>query len=253
MAFFSPASVAYSTNLPGFVHEMSAIDLNGDGRLDIISGRFYSPAQNAGIPLEVLINNGNGSFSNGANSSVPGGVPSTTHPREFVTADFNGDGKLDLFIADHGYDADPFPGAQNRLLLSSGSTYVDATISNLPAISDFTHSAAAGDIDHDGDIDIYVGNLYGQGQVSPYFLINNGAGVFTRVDNLLPPAIVDLNQNKWVTSEIGDLDHDEFPDLFSWQRRWQFFDNRLERRYRPFRQPRLQPAGRAFWRRFHSS
>jgi hypothetical protein len=214
MAFFSPASIVYTTNLPGSVHEMAAIDLNGDGRLDIISGRFYSPAQNASIPLEVLINNGNGSFSNGANSSVPGGVPSTTHPREFVTADFNGDGKLDLFIADHGYDAAPFPGAQNRLLLSSGATYVDATNSNLPAIIDFTHSAAAGDIDHDGDIDIYVGNLYGQGQVPPYFLINNGAGIFTRVDNLLPPAIVDLNQNKWVTSELGDLNHDGFPDLF---------------------------------------
>tara|TARA_B100000497_G_scaffold90759_1_gene101262 strand:- start:188 stop:322 length:135 start_codon:yes stop_codon:yes gene_type:complete len=27
--------------------------------------------------------------------------------------DFNGDGTLDLFIADHGWDAPPYPGGQS--------------------------------------------------------------------------------------------------------------------------------------------
>ena len=41
------------------------------------------------------------------------------HEREAVIADFNGDGIDDFFIADHGLDTQPFPGAQNMLVMSS--------------------------------------------------------------------------------------------------------------------------------------
>ena len=45
-----------------------------------------------------------------------------------VIADFNGDRVDDIFVADHGYDAYPFPGYQNTLVLSApGGKLVDAT------------------------------------------------------------------------------------------------------------------------------
>ena len=43
----------------------------------------------------------------------------TVHPRKVVFADFNGDGRQDAFVSTHGWDADSFPGEQNRLLRST--------------------------------------------------------------------------------------------------------------------------------------
>ena len=59
--------------------------------------------------------------------------------------DLNGDGRPDMFIAGHGWDAEPFPGEQNRLYLSRpGGGWRDAT-GELPRLSDFSHPAAISD------------------------------------------------------------------------------------------------------------
>jgi hypothetical protein len=100
MAFFAAGQTVYTTALPGFVHETLAIDLNRDGFLDLVSARV-SPA-NQGVALEVLVGNGHGSFAKAASALFTNLLPTTVHPREIVTADFNRDGKLDIFIADHG-------------------------------------------------------------------------------------------------------------------------------------------------------
>ena len=46
-------------------------------------------------------------------------MPAPIGPRKIVVADFNGDGWPDIFIADFGLDASPFPGNHNWLLLSA--------------------------------------------------------------------------------------------------------------------------------------
>jgi hypothetical protein len=49
-------------------------------------------------------------------------------PRKVLFGDFNGDGRLDMFIACHGWDTNPYPGEQNRLYLSEpGGGWRDAT------------------------------------------------------------------------------------------------------------------------------
>jgi hypothetical protein len=79
-----------------------------------------------------LINDGTGGFTDKTSQIISGPIPQTIHPRKIVIADFNGDGKPDIFIADHGYDVAPFPGAQSTLILSTpDGHYVDAT-ANLP-------------------------------------------------------------------------------------------------------------------------
>ena len=107
----------------------------------------------------------------------------TIHPRNLYVADFDGNGTEDLVVADHGFDSFPFPGTQNALFLQqTDGTLLDAS-GQLPQVADFTHDIAIGDIDGDGDIDIYASNLQGDGSPQgPYFMINDGAGNFTQQD-----------------------------------------------------------------------
>ena len=120
-------------------------DLNGDGATDIIMTGANYPFLGLGPgnpkPGLILFNNGDNSFS-----IAEGDAAISEHARDFHVEDFDGDEILDIYIADHGYDADPFPGYKNQLLLGTGTGFIDAT-DRLPGISGFTHNAAVGDID----------------------------------------------------------------------------------------------------------
>ena len=119
-----------------------------------------------------------------------------------MIADFNGDHRPDLFIADHGDDHSPFPGYQNTLILSApGGKLVDAT-ANLPQAYDFTHSVATADVNGDGTTDLYVGNIYGANHVPPEVLLNDGRGHFTVGNGLLPASVTSLYgavHRKWLS------------------------------------------------------
>jgi hypothetical protein len=88
---------------------------------------------------------------------------------------------------------------------------VDAS-HKLPQQEDLSHSAAAADIDDDGDIDLYVGNLWARNMINPQILLNDGDGGFTVAENRLPP-VVDLNQNGYTVCEFIDVNNDGSPDL----------------------------------------
>ncbi|HVH38123.1 MAG TPA: VCBS repeat-containing protein, partial [Sphingomicrobium sp.] len=161
MPYFLRTLISYPVALNTYVHEFAMLDVDGDGDQDVVLARFGPPAEFAGIPIQVLLNNGSGGFTDGTSTIFPSGAPVTFHPRGIAIADYNGDGRPDLFIADHGWDDIPYPGAQNTLLLSSGAHgFVDGT-DRLPQLSDYSHSTTAGDIDGDGDIDILVMNTNG--------------------------------------------------------------------------------------------
>ena len=141
-----------------------------------------------------------------------GALPSVNNSREIVTGDFNRDGHPDVFVASHGYDAAPFPGETNRLLISNANgTYADRS-ATLPQTPDFSHSACVGDINRDGDLDIYVGNVFGGGRVGPYFLLGKGDGTFMQQTSGLPPQIQSL-QEKFLSCLLVDVDRDGHSDL----------------------------------------
>jgi hypothetical protein len=199
--------------IPGNVSEIGVVDLNGDGLEDIIAGAFYYPGVQSPIPIIILLNDGHGGFSDGTSQVIEGPVPTVNNPRKIVIADFNGDGKPDIFIGDQGPDYAPFPGGQNRLLLSTpDGHYVDAS-ANLPQELGFTHSADAADIDGSGHKAIYVSNIYSQAGTPPRLLLNDGTGHFTIATGRIPPAILDLSKNKFTAARFVDVNGDGCPDL----------------------------------------
>lgn len=230
-AFAAPALSGYFTVLQPKVIDSSlaakeisfptTADLNGDGHQDLIvlgadfprSGvTTYAPRSGG-----VYWGNGQGGFTPATESQFPISSLKTVHPRKVLFADLNGDGRLDIFVASHGWDTSPFPGEQNRLYLSqSDGTWRDAT-ANLPQLIDYTHTTAIGDIDGDGRPDIYVGNIFGQTGVLPYMLMNQGNGQFTMDRGRLP---VGVGQGLHIPSgyqspgaNLADLDGDGLPDL----------------------------------------
>ena len=133
-------------------------DFDGDGVLDlfrsILGGRSLGESMIERRPIEMWIGNGDGTYRRDddmlANPTVGG-----FHPRKAVVADFNGDDRADVIVADHGYDADPFPGAPLLLYLSTADGRLEKA-KGLDHIIGYHHSVTAGDIDRDGDTDVFA-------------------------------------------------------------------------------------------------
>ena len=143
------------------------------------------------------------------------------HEREAVIADFNGDGIDDFFIADHGLDTQPFPGAQNMLVMSSPNGLQNVSTTHIPQITDMSHGAAGGDLDGDGDIDIVIATHESSNKYEPYVLINDGSGFFQKHDLaafVKSPSIIQLSKGKdrfnaYSTFRLIDLNGDAAPEL----------------------------------------
>lgn len=209
--FTVPLRAGFTTAAPG---ELTVGDFNGDGKADLMVGYFLYPLENRPAPIRVLAGDGKGGFTDITAFLFPSGAPTTIFASEAVMGDFNKDGRPDVFFADIGLDAAPFPGAPNTLVMSSGATGLIDASPRLPAITNnFSHSAEAADIDGDGDLDIFIGN----GDPRPYFLINDGAGNFTLSRTGLPAiagAPLFQGSETWNTEAFLDVDKDGDLDLF---------------------------------------
>ena len=185
-----------------------AADFDGDGDDDVfLAGASYA-ADSEGYGL-ILLNDGDFSFS-----IAPGDRPRGVHPREVVMADFDGDGMNDFFVADHGYDRPPFPGWRNQLLLWTADGYRDASEQLADDPDGFTHNAAVGDVDGDGDIDVFVANS-GVNENGAYFLLNDGGAGFVADRSPLPDAVEEDNELFTWAAELADLDGDGHVDLIA--------------------------------------
>lgn len=180
-------------------------DFNGDGLTDTVFAPFTQTVD--GAPIVIALKRADGGFEDGTAEVIAGEVPAPVHARKVLVADFNGDAKPDIYIADHGYDQPPFPGNHDSLLLSnsSGKLVYDPNSPTNQRVG-FHHSAAAGDIDGDGDVDIFVTDSSGQ----PYFLINDETGNFAADTSRVPS---DLFRVALYTAELIDVDRDGFLDL----------------------------------------
>jgi hypothetical protein len=177
-------------------------DFNADGLDDIVIARLQWLTY-AAYELDILLNDGSGGMFVATPDLFSGPVPAVQHPSQVLVADFNGDGRSDIFVANSGYDDNPFPGYQNTLVLSTPDGKLVDACQNLPQQEDMSHSAAAADIDGDGDVDLYVGNVWAGNMIPPQILLNDGGGRLT----------VAANQNGFTVCEFCDVNSDGFPDL----------------------------------------
>lgn len=191
---------AIRTTNPGtFVHAISYADFDQDGDIDVFMSSGDGSANQTSS--ELYLNDGNDNFSLD-NSFFDGTPPGQIHPRKALTGDFNGDGKIDVFVIGHGYDQPPYPGEAPYVVLSTQTGF--SLGSGLDAYGGFQHGGASADIDDDDDIDVFIADTS-----EPFFLINDGLGGFTKNASM----VSGLSSEAIYTAELVDVDQDGYIDL----------------------------------------
>lgn len=179
-------------------------DFDGDNLLDIVSSTFDSRG-----PMRYFRNKGDGSFQERSRSA---GLTGLTGGLNLEQADYDNDGDLDVLVLRGAWllKAGRHP---NSLLRNDGEgVFTDVTFaSGLAEPAHPTQTAAWADFDHDGDLDLYVGNEpSGRDSLTNQLFRNNGDGTFTDVAGRA--GVLNGGFTKGVT--WGDYDNDGDPDLY---------------------------------------
>ena len=167
-------------------------DFNNDGYLDIVILVKSTQA--------VYLNDGAGNFGTGVNIA---GI-SSLEAYEVEVGDLDGDGDVDLIVADD--DGSSFGGTGNSLLLFNDGSGSFTQITSMPMTTadDDTWDTTVGDFDGDGSLDIVFAN-FNSGQASELWL-NDGSGTFTKTTQ-------NFGGNRHWNVEKGDIDDDGDLDL----------------------------------------
>jgi len=193
------ADVAATLGLADARRTVGAVwfDADEDGDLDLYTGNMDGDANG-------LFRNDGGRFADVAadvglawGGRAPGGATNgTVRP---CAADVDGDGRLDLFMANYG---------PNGLFLArDGGRWLDASASWGIAIDGRYDTCAFDDVDNDGRIDLYVNGTVTGGVSYPDTLFQNGGSRFEDVTPANVKALAADHGAAWVDFDgDGDVD-----------------------------------------------
>lgn len=160
-------------------------DVNGDGVVDIVH------ILNTG-GITAQLNDGTGNFT-------PVNSPSAQYLSAMEVADLDGDGDLDLATA---RNSTSFVWYRND---GSGNFSEETLMTDLPVGG---RAITCSDLDDDGDIDILWARSQGYTHAT-YFMMNDGAGIFTS------NALIDPTAEVTARMVLADVNGDAVPDLIN--------------------------------------
>jgi hypothetical protein len=270
---FTDVSSFTRTDDPGWSVSAAFVDYDRDGWLDLYVGHYLNYSLKSDVPCfsvagrrdycpprlymaqpsRLYHNNRDGTFSDVTAAS---GLAGEFGPALGVaTADFNGDGWIDIYVSNDGQP--------NELWINQR----DGTFKNMGLLSGTAFSADghanagmgvdAGDVDNDGDEDLFVTNFVNEGHS---LFVNNGSGLFEdqsarsglRVPTLpytgFGTAWLDFDNDGWldiltVNGSVATIEAlAQANDPFPLHERYQLFRNLGDRRFEEV----TDRAGRAF-------
>jgi hypothetical protein len=183
---------------PDLARVIKARDLNADGIVDIIVGTTFQTQS------RLFLGSGEGAFREVTATHLPR-MPLSVGDVE--AGDVDGDGDLDLVLADWGPgDNMSNSGGRTRLWLNDGAArFTDATAAQMPeTLVGFSWDLELADIDNDYDLDLAISCKRCPGS---YLFMNDGTGRFTNDARALPQYTNNYEL------EPMDLDGDGFLDL----------------------------------------
>lgn len=202
-AAFSGSSIGFGLPDMGNAAHPSFGDIDADGDLDVFIGI------DTGVTL-FFRNTGTSASAAFAASSIGYGIPAMTSFASPILADVDSDADLDLFIgADNG----------NTFFFRNTGTPTNAAFAassigfDLPDVGLYANPALA-DIDGDGDLDAFIGEIYGNtlffrntgSPTSPVFAGSSIGFDFPDVGLLASPTFVDIDGDGDLDAFIGHYD-----------------------------------------------
>jgi hypothetical protein len=179
----------------GISSSIAVADINNDGRPDLVLAGYVLGGSPGGLSLgvvRVLRGNGDGTFQ--PEVVFPSGASAGGWAKSVAIADLNGDGQLDLAVAD-------YPDNATGVLLGNGDTNFDPVVLYGSGAA-FSSFEAIADVNGDGRPDLIVADFAGTVGV----LLGNGDGTFQ--------AAQAYNVTGDATSVVAaDVNGDSRPDL----------------------------------------
>jgi hypothetical protein len=209
---------------------IAVLDVDGDGLLDLYFPQGTDGSADGGDSANLLyLNRGDGTWVERGESW---NVDDESYSFGALAFDMDADGDEDLLITNLG---------PNRLLRNDGTRFTDVTAEHagLGEVGEWSTGAAAGDVDGDGDLDLYLANYVeqdlaflddkglcmfmgcrvpcGPNGLPPQadrFFLNSGAPDFRFVESTAAAGLADVEMSYGFQPTFLDLDDDGDLDLY---------------------------------------